>query len=87
MEKTIFPRLYDYYNGRLLNGTVCGTITASGNRISTACGTYWVIEHESDTNTQKDGIRQEDKESLESHQLQEHRANMTELAPRADGLC
>jgi DNA (cytosine-5)-methyltransferase 1 len=36
----------DIYNNKKIDGDVCGTITASGNRSSTSCGTFGIVEKE-----------------------------------------
>lgn len=41
--------LYDFYNDRVIGGSMCMTITASGNISSTHCGTYGVIHIKQDT--------------------------------------
>ena len=43
MEKNI---VIDIYNNKIIDGEVCGTITANGNTSSTHCGTFGIVEKE-----------------------------------------
>lgn len=37
------PALIDVHNKKIIDGKICGTLTASGNASSTACGTFGVV--------------------------------------------
>lgn len=43
-DNLVMEALYDFYNDKMREDRLCGTITANGNTSSTHCGTFGVIQ-------------------------------------------
>lgn len=43
-DNLVLENVYDFYNDKMREDGICGTITANGNTSSTHCGTFGVVE-------------------------------------------